>query len=249
MSVVIGRSPESPAGYLCGLLNSELIDLWYAVRGRSPWHVRRDYEPKPMGAIPYYRPEGDERAEQVAGLVRKIAENRRALLPHRSVVRDLARIVKDPWKDGPVEIDRGALIAELPAAEMVSVRLDPQLEATMAPGAAGSPAREAPNALIFRRGKGEVGRVIGDPGRLDLLEEVLGGKSRDDVPEIVMPRDLAAFEMKAKKRADLVAALLTEGRSLVEEVERLVCGLYGLPADLTDEVVQHAVERAVRGSR
>jgi len=35
---------------------------------------------------------------------------------------------------------------------------------------------------------------------------------------------------------------------LVEEVERLVYALYGLPPDLTDEVVGHAVQRAVRAS-
>lgn len=39
--------------YLCGLLNSELLDLWYAVRGKTPWHVRRNYEPKPMRRMPY----------------------------------------------------------------------------------------------------------------------------------------------------------------------------------------------------
>ena len=39
--------------YLCGLLNSELLDLWYAVRGKTPWHVRRNYEPKPMNEMPY----------------------------------------------------------------------------------------------------------------------------------------------------------------------------------------------------
>ena len=41
------------AAYLCGLLNSELLDLWYAVRGKTPWHVRRNYEPKPMNEMPY----------------------------------------------------------------------------------------------------------------------------------------------------------------------------------------------------
>jgi len=38
--------------------------------------------------------------------------------------------------------------------------------------------------------------------------------------------------------------LLGEGRRLVEEIERLVCALYDLPAELTDAVVAHAVARA-----
>ena len=35
------------------MLNSELLDLWYALRSRTPWDVRRDYEPKPMNEMPY----------------------------------------------------------------------------------------------------------------------------------------------------------------------------------------------------
>ncbi|HEY5709065.1 MAG TPA: N-6 DNA methylase [Solirubrobacterales bacterium] len=45
---------EGPSvAYLGGLLNSELLDLWYAVRGKTPWHVRRNYEPKRMKEMPY----------------------------------------------------------------------------------------------------------------------------------------------------------------------------------------------------
>lgn len=39
--------------YLCGLLNSELLDLWYGVRGKVPRDIWRNYEPKPMARIPY----------------------------------------------------------------------------------------------------------------------------------------------------------------------------------------------------
>lgn len=81
------------------------------MRGKTPWHVRRNYEPKRMNEIPYRRPEGDPRADEIASLVRQIAANRRALLPYRPLVRDLGRIVKDPWKDGPVVLDRPALVA------------------------------------------------------------------------------------------------------------------------------------------
>jgi type I restriction-modification system DNA methylase subunit len=52
-TVVVGRDPGSPVAYLCGLLNSELLDLWYAVRGKRPRDVWRNYEPKPMARIPY----------------------------------------------------------------------------------------------------------------------------------------------------------------------------------------------------
>ncbi len=39
--------------YLGGLLNSELLDLWYSIRGKAPRDVWRNYEPKRMKEIPY----------------------------------------------------------------------------------------------------------------------------------------------------------------------------------------------------
>jgi hypothetical protein len=124
-TILSPRFDEAPVAYLCGLLNSELLDLWYAVHGKTPRDVWRNYEPKRMNEMPYRRPEGDPRAEEIADLVREIAANRRALLPHRAVVHDLRRIVKDPWKSGPVVIDRPAFVAELGKRDTVSVRLDP----------------------------------------------------------------------------------------------------------------------------
>jgi hypothetical protein len=56
-SGVILTSPaegdNAPLELLSGYLNSELLDLWYGVRGRTPRDIWRDYEPKPMGGIPY----------------------------------------------------------------------------------------------------------------------------------------------------------------------------------------------------
>ncbi|MGH9322555.1 MAG: hypothetical protein ACRD3V_22055, partial [Vicinamibacteria bacterium] len=235
---------DAPVAYLCGLLNSELLDLWYAVRGKTPRDVWRNYEPKRMNEMPYRQPDGDPRADQVAELVREIAANRRALLPHRQVVRDLGRIVKDPWKTGSVEIDRPALVAELPKKEKISVRLDPAL------GVLGSPTgklrRDGPELLVFKRGRDETGSVAGNAERLDLLAEILGAVSADDVAKVLLPKDLRAFDRLARDRAKSVTALLKEGREKVEQVERLVCALYGVPEDLTNAVVEHAVARASR---
>jgi hypothetical protein len=51
-TIVVGREEGAPVAFLCGLLNSELLDLWYAVRGKTPWHVRRNYEPLRMNEMP-----------------------------------------------------------------------------------------------------------------------------------------------------------------------------------------------------
>lgn len=242
-TIVSPRSEDGNVTYLCGLLNSELLDLWYAVRGKTPWHVRRNYEPLRMNEMPYRRPEGDARADEIAELVREIAANRRALLPHRAVIRDLGRIVKDPWKTGPVEVNRAALVGALPKRETVSVRLDPNLDVSGRP--AGTARRVADDTVVFRRGRDETGRIVGDRARLDLLLELVGARS-DDVSSLLLPKDLAAFDAMAGDRVSVVSSLLQEGREKVERVERLVCALYGVPDDLTDDVVQHAVDRAAR---
>lgn len=242
-TIVVGREQDAPVAYLCGLLNSELLDLWYALRGKTPWHVRRNYEPLRMNEMPYRRPEGDPRADEIAELVHEIAANRRALLPHRTVIRDLGRIVKDPWKTGPVEVDRPALVGELPKSAKVSVRLDPKLQVEGRPS--GTPRRTADDTVVFRRGRDETGRVVGDPARLDLLLEIVGARS-DDVGSVLVPKDLAAFETVSADRVRVVSDRLAEGREKVEQVERLVCALYGVPEELTEAVVQHAVDRAAR---
>lgn len=52
-TLAVSRSRTDSVAYLCGLLNSELLDVWYGIRGKVPWHDRRNYEPKPMARIPY----------------------------------------------------------------------------------------------------------------------------------------------------------------------------------------------------
>lgn len=191
-----------------------------------------------MNEIPYRRPDGDPRAEQVAELVREIAANRRALLPHRAVFPALTRVVKDPWNTGPVAVVPAALVAELPPGETVSVRIDPQL--TRSGGAKpGKPVRE--NDSILRLGRV---RIRGHPDRIDLLERVVAGRAPASLDDVLLPKDVPRFEDLAAEREQAVAHLLAEGRRLVEEVERLVCELYDVPADLTEAIVEHANQRA-----
>ena len=52
-TTVVADEPGLSCAFLCGALNSELLDLWYALRGRTPRDIWRDYEPKPMNEMPY----------------------------------------------------------------------------------------------------------------------------------------------------------------------------------------------------
>ncbi|MEX2253616.1 MAG: hypothetical protein WD649_05635 [Thermoleophilaceae bacterium] len=65
-----------------------------------------------------------------------------------------------------------------------------------------------------------------------------------DVEGVLIPSDLEAFAASTAKQTEDVLWLLECGRSLVESVERLVCRLYGVPAELEDDVVASAVARA-----
>lgn len=58
-----------------------------------------------------------------------------------------------------------------------------------------------------------------------------------------VPRDVESFREGLDDSGADVAELLAQGRALVEAAERLVCALYGVPADLEDDVVAHAVAR------
>jgi hypothetical protein len=52
-TIAMPREDDLSVAYLCGVLNSELLDLWYAIRGKTPRDVWRNYEPKPMNEMPY----------------------------------------------------------------------------------------------------------------------------------------------------------------------------------------------------
>jgi hypothetical protein len=243
-TIVVGREPDAPVAYLCGVLNSELLDLWYAVRGKTPWHVRRNYEPLRMNQMPYRPPDGDPRCDEIAELVREVAANRRALLPHRPAAKELERTVKDPWKTGPVEIDERAIVAELPPTETVSVRLHDALTLEFPEPSKVKLRRAKPTLVELVRGRKVVGTLAGDAAVLDLVERLLGGSADESLAELLLPANLVLYAQRCFERKQLVESLLAEGRALVERVERLVCAVYDVPDDLADAVVEHAVRRA-----
>ena len=179
-------------------------------------------------------------------LVHAIAANRAALLPLRAVARELTRAVKSPWRTHGVAVDPAAVLAELPAAEVRSVRLDASLTVTIATdGMLGRPRLEN-GALVFTHARKPTARVEGPDDRLELLASVIGSARLmpDDLRATRLPVSLDAFAARVAARQAEVDDLLLTGRALVEAVERLVCRLYGLPDPLTELVVQSAVSRA-----
>ncbi len=283
------KAPGLSVAYLCGLLNSELLDLWYALRGKTPRDVWRNYEPKPMGPMPYRHVgavteheaelrglEDDLAGDSAAALarldvlladqregnpapgpaaaalaltVRAIAANRRTLLTHRPLVTGLGATVKDVWRRGPVTVASGPLVAALPPQETISVRLDPDLALDVrTDGRLGRSHREG-DALRFTRAHQVTAEVTGPPERIDGLERVLAGR-RDllpaDLGATLLPKSGPAFGDRMEELRAEIGALLDHGADLAERAERLVCGLYGVPSELEDAVVEHARVGAAR---
>jgi hypothetical protein len=134
------------------------------------------------------------------------------------------------------------LLAGLPAAQKISVRLDSELTVVGKPS--GRAKRTGLGVLSLRRGQKETGQIQGSKARLDLVAALVGDGSVSEAGSVVLPKDGASFLKAKAARAMEVSHLLREGRELVENVERRVCAIYGLSDELTEEVVAHAVVRA-----
>ncbi len=96
-TIVTGREVGLSVAYLCGLLNSELLDLWYALRGKIPRDVWRNYEPKPMNEMPYRHveiPAGWTPGPEVEALVEALAAG--DVGGASDAAADLRRTVGDP---------------------------------------------------------------------------------------------------------------------------------------------------------
>jgi hypothetical protein len=112
--VIVERDSDARASVnlLAGYLNSELLDLWYAIRGRTPWHVRRDYEPKPMSAIPYRHVElavksKGPRLEELRGILKQGDTDRAAHLLGEGAAALRARGDEGLAADAPEAVEAG----------------------------------------------------------------------------------------------------------------------------------------------
>ncbi len=95
-TICTAREPGLSVRYLCGLLNSELLDIYYAVRGKTPWHVRRNYEPTPMARLPYRHVARLPDAEAATGPLTQFVD----VLERdpRSAAQLLAALPPDPFR-------------------------------------------------------------------------------------------------------------------------------------------------------
>jgi hypothetical protein len=248
VTFVAGKQPEAPVAYLCGVLNSELLDIWYGVRGKIPRDIWRNYEPAPMRPMPYRRPDDDSRADEVADLVRQVAANRRKLLPWRDVVVDLGRTIKNPWRTGPVVVDARAMVARTDEHDLVSLRIHPDVTFEV-PNAKAKASRSEPGRIDLVRARKVLGKVEGPSVVLDFIEEIVADDGIEHPEQILVPRDITVFRDACTDAEQTVTKLLVEGRDLVERVERLVCALYEVPDELIELVIAHSDARAATAGR
>ncbi len=153
--IVTAKSLDSvqPIGLLAGYLNSELLDLWYGVRGRTARDIWRDYEPKPMSAIPY-------RHVEVADVTstKKVSSLKKALAG-----RDLANALAAVEAMGKQLREAGdaALAADAPEAVEAGQALEALVEAI---------ADNRRALLPFRDRFPALGRVVKDPWSTEIVD-------------------------------------------------------------------------------
>jgi hypothetical protein len=192
-------------------------------------------------------PEAVEAAKALEQIVRAIADNRRALLPFRERFPALARVVKDPWSTERVDPMVGAFVSTMPKKRKASVRVDPDLRHSIDTDGPLGHCSFVDGQILFRRGRQNTARVDGPETKLMVLAELVGDRTRLMPAELLaleVPRSVDDFHSGVENAQAEVEQLLADGCALVEAAERLVCALYGVPAELADEVVTHAAERA-----
>ncbi len=184
-TLVIPKSDSLSVTFLGGLLNSELLDLWYAVRGKTPWHVRRNYEPLRMKEIPY-------RHVELAGspVSTDVKSLKKAL---RSRKLDLAV----PTAASIAEELRNAGDAGLAADSAEAIAAGQALEAVVE---AIADNRRA--LLPFRDRFPALGRVIKDPWSTEVV---------DPHPEAFVAAFPKQERVSVRVAADLTADFQTDG--------------------------------------
>ena len=119
--------------------------------------------------------EGDANAHAaVEHLVRAIAVNRAALLPLRALAPELARAVKNPWRTYGVRVDQARVVDEMPAADVRSVRLDPEMALEVRTDGVLGRATVQDGALVFTHARKLTARVDGPTERVELSASLLG---------------------------------------------------------------------------
>jgi hypothetical protein len=125
--------------------------------------------------------------------------------------------------------------------------VDPELTVSIETDGAVGHGELTEDALVFVYRRRPVARVEGPREKLLLLSELLDGRQKlmpGDLLGEELPREIASFLSEVEAATAEANARIADGRTLVEAAERLVCALYAVPADLEEEVVEHAITRA-----
>jgi hypothetical protein len=155
--VVTANNPDAgmSVGLLAGYLNSELLDLWYGVRGRTARDIWRDYEPKPMSRIPYRHVElkGVSSSKAVTRLKKALAGGD----------LDLSALTGDAIGQALREAEDAGLSADAPEAVAAGQALEMVVEAI---------ADNRRALLPFRNRFPALARVIKDPWSTEVVDPV-----------------------------------------------------------------------------
>ncbi len=155
-TLVIPKTDGLSVAYCCGLLNSELLDLWYGVRGKTPRDVWRNYEPKPMAEIPY----------RDVDLTREVDE------PHLTELAKLTEALSGSGMRGKPSTSamRSALGCEPGARVSRRTTTSPSRQPKRSSSSSRAIADNRQSLLTFRDRFPELDRVVKDPWSVGPVE-------------------------------------------------------------------------------
>jgi hypothetical protein len=217
------REEGLPVAYLCGLLNSELLDLWYAVRGKRPRDVWRNYEPKPMAPMPYRHVRPPASADEAP----RLAQLEEALEARDSArARALADAIAAELSADPEVAGEAAAVVERLVRAIAHNRRELLGRRPLVRGldrAVKDPWRTGPvtidaSAVVARLTAGDTVSVRLDPElsvELD-ADGPLGAPSREEGALVFRQRRRVSARVTGSvERLDLLEELLTDSRRLM----------------------------------
>ena len=143
---------SASAAYACGLLNSELLDLWYGIRGKTPRDVWRNYEPKRMKEIPYRHVKSEAKFARS-----RVRELKQKLKGDAAAASQVAASIGEDLR----AVGADGMAADAPAAAEAAAALEALVDAI---------AENRRQLLPFRRRFPQLSRVIKDPWSREIVD-------------------------------------------------------------------------------
>ena len=228
--------------YILGVLNSEPIKRWMVEKGRQRGLTRQKVlEQIPIRRIDFNNPEDVQNHDAIVEKVKAIRE-KLAELAKYSRYFDGPRLPRLKFDEPLPPLKVEALLQELPEDKLHSLRTHPDIEIIKPKGFRGDEFRlqrvgkvkrtlEGPQ-LTLKGKDGQILTLAGPESLLELVAELLKarkGQSWEQIEEeLLLPETISLLRDREDALLSRVEEIRREILCLQEEIDKIVCELYGL---------------------